>query len=194
MNKPVDITGAELFTARLCLREWRESDLADFYGYASVDGVGEMAGWSHHGSIDESKEILSKFIAQKKTFCIDLDGRAVGSVGVEEYDEALFPEYAEKAGRKLGYVLSKDHWGQGLMPEAAAAVIQYLFEMEGLDFINCGHFVRNDRSRRVIEKCGFEFVKKSDYKTRYGTVEPTMEYILTREKYISMIEEAAYYA
>lgn len=194
MNKPIDITGVELFTARLYLREWRESDLKDFYEYASVEGVGEMAGWRHHGSIEESKAILDKFIAHKKTFCIDLDGKAIGSVGVEEYDEALFPEFAEKSGRKIGYVLSKEHWGQGLMPEAVAAVIQYLFEMEELDFLNCGHFEFNTRSKRVIEKCGFEFVKNAEFKTVSGTSAPTREYILTREKYISMIEDAAYYA
>lgn len=194
MNKPIDITGVELFTARLYLREWRESDLKDFYEYASVEGVGEMAGWRHHGSIEESKAILDKFIAHKKTFCIDLDGKAIGSVGVEEYDEALFPEYAGKSGRRIGYVLSKEHWGQGLMPEAVAAVIQYLFEMEELDFLNCGHYEFNARSKRVIEKCGFEFVKNAEFKTASGASAPTREYILTREKYISMIEDAAYYA
>ena len=39
MNKRIDITGVVLTTDRLTLRPWRESDLSDFYEYASVDGV-----------------------------------------------------------------------------------------------------------------------------------------------------------
>ena len=45
MDVKIDITGIVLQTPRLILREWRESDLNDLYEYASVDGVGEMAGW-----------------------------------------------------------------------------------------------------------------------------------------------------
>ncbi len=44
MNKGIDITGVMLTSERLTLRPWRESDLSDFYEYANVDGVGQMAG------------------------------------------------------------------------------------------------------------------------------------------------------
>lgn len=43
MNAPVDVTNIRIETDRLILRAWRETDLADFYEYASVEGVGEMA-------------------------------------------------------------------------------------------------------------------------------------------------------
>ena len=42
MNAKVDITGVEIKTDRLLLREWRESDLNDFFEYASVDGINQM--------------------------------------------------------------------------------------------------------------------------------------------------------
>lgn len=44
MNAEIDISNVVLRTERLVLRPWQESDLDDFFGYASVDGVGEMAG------------------------------------------------------------------------------------------------------------------------------------------------------
>jgi len=66
------------------------------------------------------------------------------------------------------------------MPEAVRAVIDYLFHTVQLDFVLVGHFDRNARSRRVIEKCGFTYVKTVDYATRYDTVEKSMEYILRR--------------
>lgn len=54
MDTIIDITNTIIETKRLILRSWRESDLNDFYEYASVDGVGEMAGWKHHESIKTS--------------------------------------------------------------------------------------------------------------------------------------------
>ena len=180
MNAPIDITGVTLKTERLVLRPWRETDLEDFNAYARVDGVGQMAGWMPHRSVEESKEILDMFIREKKTFALEYEGTAIGSLGIETYAESRYPELAlaDKRGREIGYVLSKDYWGRGLMPEAVRAVIRYLFEDVGLDFLMVGHFTRNQRSRRVIEKCGFTYVKTIPFETQYGRTEDSMEYIL----------------
>lgn len=43
MNAEIDISNVVLRTERLILRPWRESDLDDFFGYASVDGVTDIA-------------------------------------------------------------------------------------------------------------------------------------------------------
>ncbi len=182
MNAPIDITGVILKTDRLILRPWRESDLDDLYEYARVDGVGVMAGWSAHKSLEESKRILDMFMDGKKTFALECQGKVVGSIGIETYEERRYPELdlAEKRGREIGYVLSKDYWGRGLMTEAVKEVIRWLFEDVGLDFVTVGHFVRNDRSRRVIEKCGFTYVKTIPFDTQDGRTEDSMEYILYR--------------
>lgn len=187
MNKPIDISNVTLKTDRLVLRAWKENDLNDFYAYASVDGVGQMAGWTPHKSIDESRVILSHFIAGKHVFALEYKGQVIGSLGVEKYNEENYPELSQLQGREIGYVLSKEHWGKGMMTEAAKAVIDYLFSVENLDFIMVGHFDHNKRSARVIEKCGFKYVKTVPYETRYNTVETSLEYILyhpdRRQKY-----------
>lgn len=182
MNKPIDISTVVLKTERLTLRPWQEADLADFYEYACVDGVGQMAGWLPHESIEVSKSILTNFIEGKKTFAIELNGKVIGSLGVETYNEANFPELDELQGRAIGYVLSKDYWGQGLMPEAVKAVIGYLFETVGLDFILISHFQWNRQSARVIEKSGLKYLKTTVHETRFGTKETTIENILYNPK------------
>ena len=48
MNALFDITGITIETNRLILREWNQEDLDDLFEYASVPGVGELAGWPHH--------------------------------------------------------------------------------------------------------------------------------------------------
>ena len=180
MNKQIDITNVILKTPRLTLRPWRESDLSDFYEYASVDGVGQMAGWNPHRNLEKSREILGRFIEGKKVFALEYQGKCIGSLGVEKYKESNYPELDALQGREIGYVLSKAYWGQGLMPEAVNAVIEWLFREEKLDFIMVGHFDWNRQSQRVIEKCGFQFIKNTKFETRYDTVEDCRDYILYR--------------
>ena len=183
MNAPIDVTGVELRTQRLILRPWKQEDLQDFFEYASVDGVGQMAGWLPHKDSAETQKILDSFITKKKTFALDYQGKVIGSLGVEYYSETESPELDSMRTRALGFVLSKDCWGRGLMPEAVNAVIRWLFEERKLDAILCAHFDWNTQSARVQQKCGFHFLKESVYKTRYGTVEKDILNVLYREEW-----------
>lgn len=178
MNKKIDISDVTLKTPRLTLRPWLESDLDDFYEYARVDGVGQMAGWVPHKSLEESKAILNSFIRDKRVFALEYQEKVIGSLGIEEYNENHYPEFAEMQGREIGYVLNKDYWGQGLMPEAVKAVIAWLFEDQELDFILVGHFDWNRQSARVIEKCGFTYNKTVPFLTQFDKQENSVEYIM----------------
>ena len=184
MNAAIDISKVVLTTERLILRPWRLSDLDNFYEYASVDGVGQMAGWKPHENKEESLEILRRFIVGKKTFALEYEGKVIGSLGVERYKEEKFPEFDDKRCREIGYVLSKAYWGRGLMPEAVQKVIEYLFEEVKLDVIFCGHFLSNRQSARVQEKCGFHHYAFGKYETRLGTIEDDEVNVLFKEEYM----------
>lgn len=179
MNANVDISQVVLETKRLIIRPFKESDLDDFYEYAHVDGVGQKAGWLPHQSKQESREILDLFIKEKKTFAIVYkeNNKMIGSIGLEQLDH-LDKSFDLLVGREVGYVLSKDYWGQGIMPEAVSAVIRYCFDKENYDFLSCGHFISNNQSKRVIEKLGFQFYKEIQTKTRFNTVEEGKLYVL----------------
>ena len=185
MNAPIDIRSVVLPTKRLLLRPWRVSDRDDLYAYASVQGVGPMAGWREHNSPAESERILKMFIAQRKTFALEHGGRVVGSLGIDEYDEARFPEFTPLRCRELGFVLAKDCWGQGLMSEAVAEVCRWLFTEVGLDVILCGHFLWNRQSGRVQEKCGFRHYAYGTYRTETGETKEHEYTLLTREDWIT---------
>lgn len=159
MNADFRINGKVIETERLILRPFRQTDLDDFYEYASVEGVGEMAGWKHHESIAESQSIMNSFISNDKVFaiCLKENNKVIGTVGIEKYGlEDALTEFKDYYGRELGYVLSKDYWGNGLVPEAVNAVIDYLFNELDYDFLLCGYYNFNERSKRVQEKCGFK--------------------------------------
>jgi len=58
MDIHIDFSNAVIETDRLVLRPWEETDVHDMYEYASVESVGEMAGWKHHKSVDDSRRII----------------------------------------------------------------------------------------------------------------------------------------
>ena len=188
MNAIFTINGKQIETKRLILRPFRESDLADFYEYASVEGVGERAGWQHHESIEESREILSKFIEKDIDFaiCLKESGKVIGSFGINEYGlEDKLTEFDGYRGREIGFVLAKDYWGRGLMPEAVCAVIDYLFSELDYDFLLCGYYNFNSQSKKVQEKCGFKPYRALTMETRMGTKEKgTLNLLINPKKNI----------
>ena len=190
MNANYKINGTVIETERVILRPFKASDLTDFFEYASVDGVGEMAGWCHHESMDKSKEILDRFISEDKTFAITLkeSGKVIGSIGVEKYGmEEKLSEFFELSGRELGFVLSKDYWGQGIMAEAVNGLIDHLFNKIGLDFLLCGYYDFNAQSKRVQQKCGFKPYRALMMDTRMGTKEKgTLNLLLNPNKDIAL--------
>ena len=184
MNAEIDISNVTLKTDRLTLRPWRVSDLDDLFEYASVPGVGEMAGWHHHKSREESAGIIRRFIDGRYTFAIALDtGKVIGSLGIEEYNEDIFPDLAGLKCREIGFTLSRDYWGRGFMPEAVKAVLRYLFEELELDAVICGHYVWNTQSGRVQEKCGFRHHSSGERPSQLGTIEKHEYNIMTAADY-----------
>lgn len=185
MNVPIDISTVLLSTNRLTLRPFCQGDLDDFFDYASVDGVGQMAGWNPHKSKAETQKILDSFIKHKKTFALVHNGKVIGSLGIEKYDEEKYPEFVDQKCRELGFVLSKAYWGQGLIPEAVNEVIRFLFDDIGLDVILCGHFSSNHQSRRVQEKCGFHYYTLETHDTQIGTIQDCVLNILTKQDFLT---------
>ena len=174
MNAEFKIGELVIETERLILRSFRERDLDDLYEYASVSGVGEMAGWAHHESKEKSREILDSFIKDDHTFaiCLKDSGKVIGSLGVDKYGlEEKLSEFEGYNGRELGCVIGKDYWGKGIVPEALCAVIDYLFNCLSLDFLLAGYYLSNSRSKRVQEKCGFKPYRRLVMETSMGTKE-----------------------
>jgi RimJ/RimL family protein N-acetyltransferase len=80
-------------------------------------------------------------------FLITLDDALIGGCGVAQSD----------SGPELGYWVGVPFWGQGFATEAARAVIDYAFGSLGHGVLEAGARVSNPASRRVLEKCGFQW-------------------------------------
>lgn len=187
MDKKISLKEYTLETERLYLRTFQKTDLMDLYDYASVDGVGECAGWQHHTDINVTSQILDEFVNNEDNFAIVYkeNGKVIGSVGIIKYTQELIG-YENLSIKEIGYVLSKAYWGNGLMTEAVKKVIKFAFSSLNIDMLICGHFSTNARSQRVIEKCGFQYVKDIEYYAKQvNSVIPSKQYFLFKDKYIA---------
>jgi putative acetyltransferase len=108
------------------------------------------------------------------------NGRVIGSIGFET--DTKRPEINCK---ELGYALGEEYWGKGIMTEAALAVIRYGFEELALEIISIYRNPQNERSGRVIEKCGFTYegTLRCANKVYDGTIRDVACYSMTKEEY-----------
>lgn len=61
---------------------------------------------------------------------------------------------------EMGYLLHPDYWGQGIMSEAAHALLEVGFNLVGLHKIEIECYSYNKASQRVAEKLGFTLESK----------------------------------
>lgn len=146
-----------LESKRLILRKWKKSDSKDMYEFAKSERVGPYAGWPPHRNIRDSKRLIKMFIRSNDTYAIVLksENKVIGSIGM--YNRSPDGSLFNLNQREIGYVLNPQYWGRGIMPEAVKCLIDYGFTKLNLDLIWCGHFKYNEKSKRVIEKCGFKY-------------------------------------
>ncbi|MGN0665208.1 MAG: GNAT family N-acetyltransferase [Huintestinicola sp.] len=146
-----------LYTERLILRHWEESDADDLYEYAKDPAVGPAAGWAVHTSPEYSREIIRDVFSGDEVYaiCLKETGRPVGSIGLMMNGESNLRLSENEA--EVGYWIGVPFWGMGYASEALREIVRHGFEELKMESLWCGYFDGNDRSRRVQEKCGFRY-------------------------------------
>ncbi|MES1156119.1 MAG: GNAT family N-acetyltransferase [Pseudorhodoplanes sp.] len=76
------------------------------------------------------------------------DGTPVGACGIAMQDGA--PD--------VGYWLGVKYWNKGYATEAVRAIIDFAFTELGHDTLHAGARCTNPASRRILEKCGFQWM------------------------------------
>ncbi len=144
-----------LKTKRLILRPWQETDAESLYEYAKDPDVGPAAGWPVHTGVENSRSIIRQVLSAPETYAVCLNGKAIGSVGLKLKGSTDMTDREDEC--ELGYWIGKPFWGQGLIPEAARALLRRAFQELGMRAVWCGYYEGNEKSRRVQEKLGFVY-------------------------------------
>lgn len=169
-------------TGRLVLRRWRLADLEDYMGFAGDPQVMLFSGVEPAADLEKGKELFQGSLENKDCFAIVLKqtGKAIGQIKFQkDYQHPRTPSLS------IAYELNRAYWGQGYMPEAVNAIIRYAFEVKKVEVLAISHFTVNQRSRRVIEKCGFrhECTRLQAFQRFDGVEFDNEYYAISREEY-----------
>ena len=176
---PFSASTVFLETPRLLLRPLAAEDWRDLYVTLTDAEIADLTGWQPVRSEQEAQKYIAESSEKDDTLAVVLREtmKTVGTFSVQERPWEEYPVDRSLHGREFGFDLCRSLWGNGLMPEAVAAMCGYCFRDLKFDFITCGHFQRNVRSGHTIEKCGFMFLYQADRRLPTGKTENILTYI-----------------
>jgi len=139
-----------LATARLVLRAPRRGDVKAIATLVNDRRIAaNTARIPHPYAIEDAEQFIAAVNKREGEACfvITLDGAPIGICSVDLRED----------GPELGYWLGVAYWGRGFATEAVRALIDYAFgDLEHATLIS-GARINNPASRRVLEKCGFQW-------------------------------------
>ncbi|WOO43072.1 GNAT family N-acetyltransferase [Rubellicoccus peritrichatus] len=149
----------EIETERLILRPFREEDLDD--EFSILGDPDTMSFYPRAYTREEVAEIIAKNIRTFEASGYGLfavtdkhSGEYVGDCGITIQSIDGEEEF------EVGYRIRKEHWGRGLAPEAARAMVEYGFKKLGLKKL-CSYMPKNHhQSKRTAEKAGMTLQKE----------------------------------
>jgi RimJ/RimL family protein N-acetyltransferase len=105
-------------------------------------------------------------------------GAFAGACGYEMRDESI-PE--------IGYWIGEPFWGRGYATEAVRTMIDHAFTSTDLDALAASCRVTNVLSRRVLEKCGFQWTGAALCRVRaLGASVPSDRFRLDRRTWVAL--------
>ena len=145
-------TAAVLATERLILRAPCEADINAIAVLADDRRLAvNTARIPHPYGVKDAEHFVASVNRRdgEAAFVICLDGTLIGVCGIEPR--------TEEGEAELGYWLGVPYWGRGFATEAARAAIDHAFDDLAHTTLQAGARVSNPASRRVLEKCAFQW-------------------------------------
>jgi RimJ/RimL family protein N-acetyltransferase len=142
-----------LETERLILRVPRRVDVDAIVRLADNRKLAEMTALIPHpyGRSDAEEWISSLGTAANEVglgITLREDGAFIGACGLSLRGDGM---------HDLGYWIGEPYWGNGYATEAARALIDHAFARMNLAALVSCCRMKNSASRRVLEKCGFQW-------------------------------------
>jgi RimJ/RimL family protein N-acetyltransferase len=139
-----------LATARLVLRAPRRSDVKAIATLVNDRRIAaNTARIPHPYAIEDAEQFIAAVNKREGEACfaVTRDGAPIGMCSVDLRED----------GTEVGYWLGVPYWGRGFATEAVRALIDHAFGDLEHEALISGARVNNPASRRVLEKCGFQW-------------------------------------
>ncbi|WP_420147280.1 GNAT family N-acetyltransferase [Spirosoma sp.] len=136
------------------LRTWQLTDAKTLTGHANNRAIWvNLRDRFPHPYTQADAEWWVQYASDKaptSNLAIDVNGEAVGSIGLEFHTDI------ERCSAEIGYWLSEQYWGKGIMTTALSAITDYAFAQFELTRIYAVPFTHNKASIRILEKAGYQ--------------------------------------
>jgi RimJ/RimL family protein N-acetyltransferase len=170
-----------LETQRLVLRAPQLEDAKAIAALANDRRIAENTARIPHPyrvSDAESWIVGSAADLEGETYLITLaNGSVIGGCGFDMRDGAA----------EIGYWLGTRHWGKGYATEAVRALIDHAFTNTEHKALQSSVRVTNPASRRVLEKCGFQWTGVGLLRVRtLGASVPSDRFRLDRRTWVAL--------
>ncbi len=148
-----------LETDRLILRRYSSEDAAAMYkNWASDDKVTRCLTWPTHSSQDITQSIIDEWVNSYSDERYYHWAIVLKENGNEPIGDIAVVHIKEKASvAHIGYCLGSAWWNKGITSEALKAVMDYLFDVVGVNRIEARHDANNPNSGKVMQKCGMKY-------------------------------------
>lgn len=143
-------------TERLVLRQRKLEDAEDIFAFAKLAEV------SYPAAFPPVKSLADEITYLKNIYPANLEKEGLPSgygITLKGDDKVIgsidFNHRRSDDVFEIGYILHPDYWGQGIVPESAAALIEIGFTLLDLHKIELGCYDYNKKSQAVALKLGF---------------------------------------
>ncbi len=143
-------------TMRLRVRPIRLADAPTMAAYRSDPDVARWVPWEPPYPVEKASELIGRMVARTGITWGEWTMMAIERVGdgVMVGDCVAKMSAPEQNQAEIGYILARDHHGQGLATEVVRGLITELVRTVGLHRITAYVHVDNRASQRVLEKLG----------------------------------------
>ncbi|MFC6446387.1 GNAT family N-acetyltransferase [Shinella zoogloeoides] len=174
-----------LLSPRLVMRAPHEDDIDALAHLANNANIANMvARMPHPYTVADAADFVRRTRAGTIGKCVYAitkadNGAFLGCCGIEPHEDGRTVE--------LGYWLGEPYWNEGYATEAAHALIDMVFRTRDVEQIDARCRVMNIPSRRVIQKCGFQFQATGMVQSlAVGGMVPVEWYRLDRKTWVSL--------
>lgn len=157
------------------LREIEESDYKDYYEIGSSSLVTEYLNWGPFHNPSEALYTIREIFFKRpldglpKGYAITIDNKMIGMIDFHS-------ENLKYNSIEIGYFLSKDYWGLGIMHRCLNYMTELAFSL-GFSKVRVGSFINNLRSIHLIEACGFSYELTTLAEKDIGVYLPAKYYV-----------------
>lgn len=140
-------------TPTALLRDWAPADAGSLVRHADNPLIAAMMrdAFPSPYTVEDARRFIALATSPgpRLFLAIEVEGEACGGIGISLLEDV------HRRTAEIGYWLSEQYWGRGIISDAVRAMVPVAFERFDIIRLQAGIFATNPASMRVLEGCGF---------------------------------------